>query len=361
MRLLPEIDGTFVPQRLPRPSVGAGHMASHTWLNGGIHFTTLRSLNCYLLNHLRSKISFRFTSALAMAYANPHGVYPVCSTNSLLCASYPTDYAKPSAKTQTGQRCVLLCCLETVPEFHHSHSLLYCLNTLRNSPSPSLPLLLCPLHPPLFPAIPRLRPRMQCYRGSSCGQASRSQISPSGDSSSKELSCDHSLDFRNSRGTPRNPGSAPPSACPPPPYAFSPTPHLHTSAYPSAPHLAFPPFLCQTSQHAEFTFECKFDKPFLWAHVTVTVSEESASLDSLPPVPPGPSTVPHGPTGPSTTKADSTKEAVAQFYSAPSVSLQVQSVEDMSKGKEPTSAAEDRCGDDFGCRIIEEPPSPING
>ena len=103
--------------------------------------------------------------------------------------------AELCSRTCSGKRCALGCCVDLMPGIHISHSPFY--NYSRSSsvfiknPLQTEARLLS-VDSPALPALqfmPRLRQRMRCRRGSSCGQVNRQP------SSSTSASSSYSSDF----------------------------------------------------------------------------------------------------------------------------------------------------------------------
>ena len=218
-------------------------------------------------------------------------------------------------------------------------------------------ILLCSFHFPLPPAMPRLRHRMRCRRGSSHGWAYHSQSPPNSDSLSEYFPCKFTSETRGRRGIPRGPISAPPSVHPPSPFVFSQAPPVCPSAAPSVPHPHSSSSLRQSSQRVDFTFDCLFERSVLKAHVMVTVCEEYYRMVPPPSAMPSPSVTFHGPIAPSPAPAKFAKDTLAQLNFVSNVSMQVQNMEGVDKDKVAPSDDEGGSSDEFEFRIVEEPPS----
>ena len=121
-------------------------------------------------------------------------------------------------------------------------------------------------------------------------------------------------------------------------------------------HALASPTLCQTSQRAEFCFNCSLDKPVLTAFVTVTVREEFSS-SALAPVPSFAPTLP-GPQ-PSPTKNEDSNLVAPIGIGHCKIGKDNMQVDIISKDSVPKKDNEDG-EDEYLCRIVEEPPSPAH-
>ena len=82
-----------------------------------------------------------------------HGACLVCFAVEFHSVSFPSACSMPSARTQTDRRCELVCCLETTPDFHFSHSHFCFSNSLYCSSDTVYSLPSCPFHSPPPPCL----------------------------------------------------------------------------------------------------------------------------------------------------------------------------------------------------------------
>lgn len=294
MRMMARSDGTSVPWWILREFACCGHMAPYDVITHTLTFPTCSAFIPFAapVIHLASLV--HLAMAFILENLSAHCVF--CRHPSPVGGTCPPACAVPSEHTQTGRRCSILGCLETLLGFHFTQTSFCHLNSCFPShaadfqrSSLNSDYSFCLKHSWLCSAlIPRLRQRMRCRRGTSRGCSSRPRPSISSPSDSSEEDVDRSLhlDSGRQRGRSFPPGSSHfvPTSQPPPPVS-----------QPASPASNFPtnPALRHSSQRAEFCFNCSLNKPVLTAFITVTICEESpipapAPVPRPTPIPPDP-------------------------------------------------------------------------
>ena len=128
MRMARWIDGTSVPGHLPRSLAWESQLASCDSINMQINMPASEALMLHHRYSARLDLLRWFIMDFASRYPK-HSRPAGCSVD-LLYSVCPEACVEASARTQTGQRCSLLGCFETMSGSHFSHSA-YC-STIAN-------------------------------------------------------------------------------------------------------------------------------------------------------------------------------------------------------------------------------------
>lgn len=373
IRLIKVPTGERHPAHFPMERAWAAHMAPGICNNSAINeFIRVISIHLGRLNQKEVMVVLHSSMAqlndadkAAGAVSSPTPLLGICSSGSL----------EANEKTSTGRRCSLQACIEPAPGIHYTQSSHCHYNFMfrggalqRREPppaSPASPGLTCPAQPavnfstpldhsvlPFAPArpcgfsleMPRLRERMRARSG-----LSRGDSRPPPSNFPSDDSPDPSLTSRGGKGRGRRrvgvSASAPGAATLPPPSQAPVHGGTSSRAVPPAP---LRPTFRQSSQHAELKFYPTASNAILTALISVTLREE---IPNFPP----PSTA-----SAFFSPASGTISAAVPVSSPLSPQEQQKNVEVTQGSMDTGDSGKEDSGEYFGCRIIEEPPSPTH-
>ena len=115
MRMMARSDGTSAPWWILREFACCGHMAPYSAITHTLNSPTCFSLTPFIAPIIYLALLVHLVMDFILVNSSAHCVF--CSHPSPVYGSCSPACTVPSERTQTGRRCSILGCLETLPGF----------------------------------------------------------------------------------------------------------------------------------------------------------------------------------------------------------------------------------------------------